>query len=422
GVLDAIGAGRITVRAVDTDGPSPFAAGLQLGFVMAWLYADDSPRAERQAALLSVDRSLLGDILTDGLLGGDVDDETARAIEEVVADRRGTSERRRARNADELAHLLDRAGDLTLDELRARTAGPEARTAPGDPVDALLAAKRVVMIPMASAGQSVHWRAILVETFPRYAAAFGEDALARVRTGVALEDVAASAAVPDAFRHPSLEARVAQREVLAKFVSLAGPVTAAEITARYGWNDDWIVAALTDWERTGRLVRGRFRHGVQGSEWCLAGVVERARRRALAALRRQIRAVDLATFGAFLRRWQHVDPRDRLTGSSGLESALHQLSGLPQPPDRWERDTLPSRLERYEPAWLSRFASSGELMWAGSARPVDTGVPTLAAIRFFARGEEAIWLAASGTAALSADAQRIHDALTRRGASFFGDL
>ncbi|HEV2179832.1 MAG TPA: DEAD/DEAH box helicase, partial [Gemmatimonadaceae bacterium] len=39
GVLDAIGAGRITVRTVDTEGPSPFAAGLQLGFVMDWLYA-----------------------------------------------------------------------------------------------------------------------------------------------------------------------------------------------------------------------------------------------------------------------------------------------------------------------------------------------------------------------------------------------
>ncbi|HKV52640.1 MAG TPA: DEAD/DEAH box helicase [Gemmatimonadaceae bacterium] len=421
GVLDAIGAGRITVRAVDTDGPSPFAAGLQLGFVMAWLYADDSPRAERQAALLSVDRSLLGDILTDGLLGGDVDDETVRAIDEVVSDRRGTSERRRARNADELAHLLDRAGDLTLDELRARTADLDARTAPGDPVDELLATKRAVVIPI-PAGESTQWRAILVETFPRYAAAFGENALARVRWGVALEDVASNAAVPDAFRHPSLEPRIAQREILARFVSLAGPVTAPEITARYGWSTDWVVAALTDWERAGRLVRGRFRRGVQGSEWCLSGVVERARRRALAALRRQIRAVDLGTFGAFLRRWQHVDPRDRLTGSAGLESALHQLSGLPQPPDRWERDTLPSRLERYEPAWLSQFASSGELMWAGSARPADTGVPTLAAIRFFARGEEAIWLPASGTNPLSADAQRIRDALAQRGASFLGDV
>ena len=422
-VLEAIGTGRITVRAVDTEGPSPFAAGLQLGFVMDWLYADDSPRAERQAALLSVDRSLLGDILTDGLLGGDVDDDTARAIDEVVADRRGTSERRRARTVDELAHLLDRAGDLTLDELHARTAAADARTAPGDPVDQLVATGRAVLIPIAGADDAMRWRAVLVETFSKYAAAFGAQALARIRTGVALNEVEAGAVVPEAFRNPTLEARAAKREILARFVALAGPVTAAEIGARYGWASDWVTAALADWERSGRLVRGRFRRGIRDSEWCLAAVVERARRRALAALRRQIRAVDLGTFGAFLRRWQHVDPRDRLTGSSGLESALHQLSGLPQPPDRWERDTLPSRLDQYDPPWLSQLASSGELMWAGSERLTGAGASVLGAIRFFPRGEEGLWLrATAGATALSTDAQRVRDVLAQRGASFFGDL
>src|SRR6185312_6808606 len=224
-VLEAIGTGRITVRAVDTEGPSPFAAGLQLGFVMDWLYADDSPRAERQAALLSVDRALLGDVLTDGLLGADADEDARRALDDVVADRRGTSERRRARSADELAYLLDRAGDLTIDELRARTAARDAWTAQRDPVEALLESGRVVLIPFPAADEALRWRAILVETFPRYAAAFGEDALARLRAGPLLADTAADVVVPGAFRHPSLEPRAARREILAKFVSLAGPVT-----------------------------------------------------------------------------------------------------------------------------------------------------------------------------------------------------
>jgi ATP-dependent Lhr-like helicase len=94
---------------------------------------------------------------------------------------------------------------------------------------------------------------------------------------------------------------------------------------------------------------------------------------------------------------------------------------LPQPPDRWERDTLPSRLDRYEPAWLSQLASSGELEWAGSARHTDTGATTLASIRFFPRGEESIWLAPPA-APLSPDAQRVRDVLGQRGASFFGEL
>ncbi len=420
-VLEAIGAGRITVRAVETERPSPFAAGLQLGFVMDWLYADDSPRAERNVALLSVDRALLGDVLADGLLGAEADDDARRALEEVVADRRGASERRRARSADELAHLLDRAGDLTIDELRGRTSASDAWVASRDPLDELLASGRVIVIPIPAADAALRWRAILVETFARYASAFGEETLDRVRAGPALADTAADVVVPGAFRHASLETRAAKREILAKFVSLAGPVTVAEIIARYGWTDEWVTALLTEWERAGRLVRGRFRCEVRDTEWCTRGVVERARRRALAALRRQIRAVDLGTFGAFLRRWQHTDPRDRLTGASGLQAVLHQLSGLPQPPDRWERDTLPSRLDRYEPAWLSQLASSGELEWAGSARHTDTGATTLASIRFFPRGEESIWLAPPA-APLSPDAQRVRDVLGQRGASFFGDL
>src|ERR1700712_5071463 len=55
-VLDAIGSGRIVIRTVETERASPFAASLQFGFVMDWLYGDDTPRAERQAALLSIDR------------------------------------------------------------------------------------------------------------------------------------------------------------------------------------------------------------------------------------------------------------------------------------------------------------------------------------------------------------------------------
>jgi len=420
-VLDAIGAGRITLRMVDTDGPSPFAAGLQLGFVMDWLYADDSPRAERQAALLSVDRALLGDVLTDGLLGADADDDARRALDEVVADRRGTSDRRRARSTDELAYLLDRAGDLTIEELRDRTVATDGHHAARDLVDELLASGRVIVIPFAGADDALRWRAILVETFPRYASAFGSEALETVRAGVHLSATRADVAVPAPFRHPSLEARAAQREILAKFVALAGPVTAREIAARYGWTEEWSAAVLSEWERAGRLRRGRFRRDVRDTEWCATSVVERARRRALAALRRQIRAVDLETFGAFLRRWQHVDPRDRLTGSAGLEAVMHQLSGLPQPPDRWERDTLPSRLDRYEPAWLSQLAASGELEWAGTARRTDAGAATLGAIRFFPRGEDVIWLPPTALP-LSPEAQRIRDVLAQRGASFFGDL
>ena len=55
-VLQGLEDGRIVVRSAETEVPSPFAASLQFGFVMDWMYADDAPRAEQRAALLSLDR------------------------------------------------------------------------------------------------------------------------------------------------------------------------------------------------------------------------------------------------------------------------------------------------------------------------------------------------------------------------------
>src|SRR5678816_4789425 len=102
-VLDDIEKGAISIHVVQTETPSPFAASLQFGFVMDWLYGDDTPRAEQRAALLSLDRSLLGEVM--GEEAGD--DITLEAIRQIVAERSGTAEGRQARSVDDLANLLD---------------------------------------------------------------------------------------------------------------------------------------------------------------------------------------------------------------------------------------------------------------------------------------------------------------------------
>ena len=107
-VLNDIERGAIAVQVVQTETPSPFAASLQFGFVMDWLYGDDTPRAEQSAALLSLDRSMLGEVM--GEEAGD--DLTLDAIRQIVAERGGFAPGRRARTVDELAHILDRAGDF----------------------------------------------------------------------------------------------------------------------------------------------------------------------------------------------------------------------------------------------------------------------------------------------------------------------
>ncbi len=416
-VLAEIAAGNIRIHTVHTDVPSPFAASLQFGFVMDWLYGDDTPRAEQRAALLSIDRSLL-----DEVMGGEgSDDITREAIDQTLAERRGTAIGRRARTEDELAHLLDRAGDLSEDELQTRIATEEEGRR-GDPFSKLLEAGRVVAIPLGSEAAR-EWRLILTETYPRYVSAFGAAQLATVKAGRHLAEQPADAVIPDVLRNAVINASVARREVLARFLTQSGPVTIAEIHDRYGWDSQWIESRLAEWERTGKLVRGKFRKEVRDLEWCSRRIVEIGRRRALAALRKQIEAVELPQFQAFMHRWQHLDQRDRLDPLSGTETAVRQLYGIARPPLAWDRDYLRARINAYDPASLSKFAASGEPVWSGEGvHDPETGSIPLRAIRFFERGTGAIWLDQSKDPVLSENAEKVRATIAEEGASFIGDI
>ena len=326
-VLRALDERRIAVHVVRTDTPSPFAASLQFGFVMDWLYGDDTPRAEQRAALLSLDRGLLDEVMGRA----EHDTELLDAIRDVVQRRSGALE----------------------------------------------------------------------QTDPSHAAEYGAG---------------------DAGR----------RGLLAKYLALSGPVTAQEVHSRYGWPLPWIERQLEEWRTRGRLVTGRFRSELPGgaTEYLSRTVAEIARRRALAAVRRQIQPVELPHFAAFLQRWQHVDPRDRVEGAVGVATVLRQLYGAPRPAVAWERDYLKSRVAHYTPAWLSEWLATGEAVWVGAGVREGThsdasSVTPLTRLSFFQRGTGRLWLAELDEASsptLSDAARRVYEAIVREGASFITDL
>jgi ATP-dependent helicase Lhr and Lhr-like helicase len=416
-VLGEIASGRIPTHFVRTEVPSPFAASLQFGFVMDWMYGDDTPRAEQQAALLSLDRSMLGDLMgTEG-----ADDITLEAIEQTLAERRGTAEGRRARTADELALLIDRAGDVTKEGVRAREAQPPEAVI-GDPFNDLLENGRVVGVRLGSALEK-EWRFILTETFPRYLSAFGAGEFETVLTGAAMTERPVSEAIPDFLRHGAINQVAARREILARHLTLAGPVTVDEIQRTYGWDDRWIEDRLSEWERTGKLVQGKFRSAVNDAEWCSRRVVEIARRRALAGLRKQIEAVELSQFQIFLQKWQHLETNERLSGPAGVAAAVRQLYGVARPATGWDRDYLRARVADYEPAWLSEFVASGEPVWAGEGKyDSESGAIPLARLKFFERGTGRIWITPAKDLALSPDAAMVRDFIAAEGASFVTDI
>ena len=416
-VLESVQEGRIAVKTVRTTAPSPFAASLQFGFVMDWMYGDDTPRAEQRATMLALDRALLDEVM--GSTGAD--DDTLAAIERLVAERQGTAEDRRARTADELAVLLDRAGDLSLVDLQTRSAGISARSVE-EPVAALLSSGRVVGVRLPH-GAGNEWRYILVETFPRYRAAYPGDAPDLVRRSESGEEQAAASVIPAAFLQPVLTTHAARREILARHIAVTGPITVDSIRSRYGWDADWIRDRLDEWQRAGKLVQGVFYAGRAQTEWCSRRIVETARRRALAAVRKEIQAVELHAFAAFLQRWQHLDPRDRLNGAAGAAQVVRQLYGISRPATAWERDYLPARVESYDATMLAGLTASGETVWMGEGTADDDApVRPFNRLRFFERGTGSIWIGERETPQLSENARNTLNVLSRSGALFFADL
>lgn len=415
-VLERLASGSLGLRVVPTEHASPFAANIMFGFVQDWMYWDDTPRAESRAALLSLDRSLLNE-----LMGGGADDDTIAVLEELLARRRGTAAGFQARDADELAVLLARAGDLTRPELEARVSGDDDRR--GDPIADLLANGRMVAIREVGSGAAVRY--ILVDDFARYAAALGAQAVGVLLAGRDLAPRSAREVIPEPLRHVSRTAGAARHEILSRYVALAGPTSVDAVVERYGFPADWTELRLLEWERNGVLVRGAFGADRTAARWCSRRLLERARRRELSLARRQVHPVSIERFAWFMQRWQHVTADTRLNGVDAITIAMTQLHGLLKPAVAWERDILPSRVAGDVSAGLSQLSASGQVVWVAEAarQSGDLTQPAIGGLRFFKRGTGHLWLGDPPDAThCSERARAAYDVLAAQGASFTDDL
>ncbi|MEP6762879.1 MAG: DEAD/DEAH box helicase [Gemmatimonadaceae bacterium] len=418
-VLSRLASGAITIRHVETKIPSPFASSLQFGFVIDHMYGDDTPRAEQRANLLSLDRVLL-----DELLGGEgADDATLMVLNELLGRRRGTAPGRQARDADELAMLIERAGDVTEEELYARVA-PSADWLRGDPWETLLTSGRVVGLTLPTSN-GPELRFILVDSFARYAAAFGVKQLAKVRSGLELKWQKASDVIPDALRSSTLDEHAARREILARWISLAGVFAIERVRERYDFDANWIERRVNAAMEKHIVVRGVFGGDRNVAHWCSRRLLEQARRTELARARKQVEAVSLAKYAHYLQRWQHVTVSTRLTGNDATSSAISQLYGIGRSAEGWTRSYLPARVEKYDSNAVANAASSGMLMWAAEPNTKLTSYSAahVGRVRFFERGTGALWLSPPiADDQLSERALQVLNVLRMQGASFTLDI
>ena len=346
-----LSAGRVRIVDVTTAHPSPFAQSLLFGYTAQFLYDGDAPLAERRAAALSLDPTLLAELLGNGGQSQLADLLDPRAVEQVEAELGALAPERQATSLEGLADVLRRQGPLALAEVEARV-GEEHRASAAAWLAELEAARRAIRVRLGgvAAERAEQWAAI-------------EDA-GRLRDALG---VALPVGVPEVFTEVLPDPL---GDLLRRHARTRGPFPAASVASRFGLGVAVVVDALARLVARGVLVQGRLRPDVlggTGDEFCDAEVLRMLRRRSLAALRAEVEPVPQQALGVFLPDWQGVRTSrgGGLRGVDGVARAVEQLAGAVVPASALETWILPARVIDYAPALLDELTAAGEVVWAG---------------------------------------------------------
>ena len=331
-LLEGIARRAIEVEEVETRQASPFARSLVFAYTAQYLYQGDTPAAERRAQALTLDRSMLRDLLGQEDLRDLLD---AGIIASTEAELQCRTPETRARHVDALHDRLLRLGDLSVAEAEARCS-----ESPREWLEHLEATHRAIAVEIAG-----EWRWIAAE----------EAALYRDALGVTLPG-----GLPEAF----LEATERSLEqVVARFARQRGPFSASACGERYQLAAGALEPVLGNLAARDRLLAGEFHPDGDGPEWCDPEVLRRLRRRTLAKLRDEVAPVDAATWTRFLGEWHGVG--DRRGGEPALEQALDRLEGCALSFAELERLILPARVSDYDPSLLDAQGALGAWVWIG---------------------------------------------------------
>ncbi|WP_024441553.1 ATP-dependent helicase [Mycobacterium sp. UM_WGJ] len=386
---------RVRVSQVETATPSPFAASLLFGYVGAFMYEGDSPLAERRAAALSLDPTLLAQLLGRVELRELLDPDVMKGLTEQL---QHLTPEKAARDAEGVADLLRLLGPLTTEEVSARAAG----AAVGGWLEHLLATRRVLTVAF---GGHRWWVAI-------------ED-IGRLRDGLG---VAVPPGVPTGFTDPVADPL---GDLLGRFARTRGPFTTGQAADRFGLGVRVAADALGRLAADTRVVRGEFADfpDSPGEQWCDSEVLRILRRRSLAALRSAIEPVSPAAYGRFLPAWQQIGTPDATaSGVDGLAGVIEQLAGVALPASAVEPLIFGPRVRDYSPAMLDELLASGEVLWSGAGAPAGSAPATDGWISFHTADSAPLTLT-PGTPIEFGDAHRaILDALGGGGAFFFRQL
>ena len=417
-MLAGIESGGIEVLGRDTVQPSVFSH--QILNAMPYAFLDDAPLEERRARAVPLRRALPEDSRDLSRL----DPEAIRQESENAWPR--------IRDVDELHDALLTLGVLPegpagiarpvmaglpirqwLDQLAA--AGRAYRISVGRDWSAWVTAERLTLAQRAYAGLSYAGLSVSPEPSPALFA--GLSAQFNGRGADSPEDAILA--------------------IVRGWTDCIGPFTVEELASALNLPADDVLYALGQLEVEGVVLRGSYRQGIEGEEFCDRRILARIHRSTIDSLRSQVEPVSPAAFLRFLLDWQHVTPESRLHGEGGLLSVIEKLQGFEAASGVMEQEILGARVAEYSGILLDRLCMSGEVVWGRfSARGNGAGSGGLsnpggrsAFSRFtpvsLALRESLDWLLPSETPdleGLAGAAGEALDYLRQRGASFQSEI
>jgi len=320
---------QIRVVTADTSKPSPFAGSLLFRYTANFIYDGDAPLAERRAQALAIDHAQLRELLGEPELRELLDSD---ALQQLELELQHLDPKRKAKSADAVHDLLLRLGDLTRDEIAARSLV--------DAVDELVKSRRSIEVPVAG-----ERRFIAIEDASRYRDALGTP----LPHGIAERLL------------QSVENPVG--DLVLRYARTHGPFTPRDVAHRYALGEAVVLNALERFVERGRLVEGEFRPGGTQREWCETEVLRAIRRRSLAKLRHEAEPVEQSALARLMTSWQNVTKKRR--GLDALLETIETLQGYPMAASIFESEILAARIDEYKPSDLDTLSAAGEIVWAG---------------------------------------------------------
>jgi ATP-dependent helicase Lhr and Lhr-like helicase len=382
----------IRLVTADTAKPSPFAGSLLFKYTANFIYDGDAPLAERRAQALAIDQSQLRELLGEAELRELLD---ADSLAEIELQLQHLDERRKARSADAIHDMLLRIGDLTADEIAARSS-IDAQPA----IAELQKARRIIQVPVA--GEK---RFIAVEDASRYRDALGTP----LPVGLA-----------ERYLEPVADA---VGDLVLRFARTHGPFTPHDVSRRLGLGVAIVMSTLERFVERGRLIEGEFRPEGTQREWCDGDVLKAIRRRSLAKLRKEVEPVDPPVLARLFTSWQSVTKKRR--GLEALLDVIETLQGYPMAASVFENEILAARIEDYKSSDLDTLSAAGEIVWVG-VEPLGGKDGRIAVYLTdhlpILRGGQAVPPARTGEIACPPLENQIIQYLETHGASFFAQI